>query len=56
MNVIRKEEMHELELEELEDLKNRLFLQVSENRKLVRNVLYELLGVIDFKRKIAIGA
>lgn len=55
MKLIDKDEMHEMSLSELENVKDTLFLQVNENRKVIRNVLYELLGVIDFKRKIALN-
>lgn len=51
MKWIGKEEMHDLSLEELENTREILLRQLNGNRRIIRNVLFELLGVIDIKKK-----
>jgi len=56
MRLLRKEEMALMGLTELELRKNRAFSQIlkGKNARMLRNMLYEMLGVIEFKRKFEI--
>ncbi len=53
MKSLNKAEMHKMFLEDLELHKNLLFNRLSkgiETRK-IRNVLFDLLGVMDYKKR-----
>ncbi len=56
MKLLTKNQMHQMVLEELEMQKEMLFSEVGQrgNKKL-RNALYELLGVMEYKKKVYPG-
>ncbi len=54
MKLLRKEEMNQMDLPELEIRKNKAFNQIikGKNARALRNMLYEMLGIIEFKRRL----
>ena len=57
MRIVRKVEFEAMPLEKLELEKQRMFKKVlkSEEPKKYRNLLYELLGVIECKRRFELN-
>ncbi len=54
MKTLTKTQMHEMLLEELEMQREMLFSKVLQKNssKKIRNALYEILGVMDSKRRV----